>query len=133
MKHALVLCLVLAGCQSKSSSPSPSPNQKQPSTSTSTSTSTTTPVASGDPCEHVGDGVKAIWDKQVFDATDDATRMAAAKMRDMAVARLQRHCRDDGWTAEAAECIRGGSPCPGKLTAEQRQKLQADDLNKQAP
>ncbi|MGE5181929.1 MAG: hypothetical protein ACM31C_07695 [Acidobacteriota bacterium] len=128
MKHALVLCLALAACRSKTSNPSPSPKQTSPSASTSAGS-----AASTDPCEHVAEGVKAIWDRQVFEATDDATRKAAATMRDKAVARLQRHCREDGWSAEAAECIRGGSPCPGKLTPAQQQKLQADDLNKEAP
>ncbi len=139
MRFALALWIALAACQNNPSSnpspnpsPSPSPKQTSPSPSTSTSTTATAPAA-GDPCEHVGDGVKAIWDKQVADATDDATRKAASEMREKAVARLQRHCREDGWTAEAAECIRSGTPCPGKLTDAQRQKLQADDLNKQAP
>lgn len=125
------MLLALAACQSNSPSPSAGPSQKLPSTSTST---TATPATlSIDPCEHVGDGVKAIWDKQFLDASDDQTRKVVSEMREKAVARLQRHCRDDGWTAEAAECIRGGSPCPGKLTEDQRKKLQADDLNKQAP
>jgi hypothetical protein len=50
-------------------------------------------------------------------------------MRDKAVARLIRHCKDDGWSPDAIQCIRAGSPCPGKMTPEQRQKLEGDKLD----
>lgn len=83
-----------------------------------------------DPCTHVGEGVRAIWDKQVADASDDATRKGAIEMRLKAVTRLERHCHDDKWSAAAAECIRGGGRCTDKLTPEQQEKLAADNLNK---
>jgi hypothetical protein len=122
----VIAAIFVVACQS--SNPSPTPNQKPaPSTSTSTSTSTT-----GSPnCATVGEGIKAIWDKQVADADSDQTRKAAEEMREKVVARLVRHCKEDGWSEEAIQCVRGGQLCPGKLTPEQKQKLEADDLNKE--
>ena len=82
-----------------------------------------------DPCAHVGDAVRSIWDRQVRDAPDEPTKQAAQQMGDKAVARLQRHCRDDHWAPEVIQCITGGSAtCTNKMTPEQSQKLNADKL-----
>ncbi len=134
-KQRWIVAIFVVACQSNNPSPSPSPNQKpSPSATPSTSTSTSTSTTAGSPgCDTVGDGIKAIWDKQVADADSDQVRKAAMEMREKAVSRLVRHCKEDGWTDEAIQCIRAGQQCPGKLTPEQHQKLQADDLNKQAP
>jgi hypothetical protein len=82
-----------------------------------------------DPCAHVGDAVRSIWDRQVADAPDDATKQAAKQMGDKAVGRLQRHCRDDHWTPDVIQCVTGGSAaCTNKMTPEQAQKLNGDKL-----
>jgi len=127
MKRVIAAIFVVA-CQS-SNPPSPAPNQK-PATSPSTSTSTSTTAGSSN-CDVAAEGIKAIWDKQVADADSDQTRKAAMEMREKVVARLVRHCKEDGWSEEAIQCVRGGQLCPGKLTPEQKQKLEADDLNKE--
>jgi hypothetical protein len=86
-------------------------------------------VPAGDPCAGVGDGVRAVWDQQAADATDPQVKQAATDMRDKAVARLVRHCRDDGWSAAVATCVQSGqSTCTNKMTPEQKQKLEADRL-----
>jgi hypothetical protein len=82
-----------------------------------------------DPCVHVGDAVRSIWDRQVADAPDDATKQGARQMRDKAVGRLQRHCRADQWSPEVIQCVIGGSAtCTNKMTPEQAQKLNSDKL-----
>lgn len=87
------------------------------------------PAAGGDPCANVGDAVRSIWDRQVADAKDDATKQAARQMGDKAVARLQKHCRTDGWSPEVIDCVRhGGVTCTGKMTPAQVQALNADQL-----
>jgi hypothetical protein len=62
----------------------------------------------------------------VRDAEAGAERKAAEDMRHQLAGRLERHCRDDGWSVEAIDCIRSGNPCRGKLTPDQQQKLDAD-------
>ncbi len=84
------------------------------------------PANDADPCASVADGVRAIWDRQVRDAEPGPERKAAEDMRLKLASRLERHCRDDGWSREAIACIRGGNPCRGKLTPEQQTKLDAD-------
>ena len=87
------------------------------------------PAAGGDPCANVGDAVRSIWDRQVADAKDDATKQAARQMGDKAVARLQKHCRADGWSPDVIDCVRhGGVTCTGKMTPAQVQALNADQL-----
>lgn len=77
-------------------------------------------------CANVADGIRAIWDRQVRDAEAGSERAAAEEMRTKLVGRLEKHCREDGWSPEAIQCIRSGQPCRGKLTPDQQAKLEAD-------
>jgi len=87
------------------------------------------PRAGSDPCATVGDGVKAIWVRQAADATDRQSKQEALATGDKAVARLQRHCRDDHWSPEVIECVRsGGATCTNQMTPEQAQKLTGDKM-----
>src|SRR5262245_65171979 len=98
-----ILVLVL-GCQG-GSNPNPTPgNGAQPKAGPGPSAAPA-PTAG---CDTVGEGVKAIWDKQVADADNDQVRKAASEMRDKVVARLVRHCKEDGWRADAIQRMRGG-------------------------
>lgn len=124
MKHAL-LVLVLAACNEK---PTGTPVTTTGSGSAASSPTASSPAA-GDPCSAVGEAVRSIWDKQVADATDPETKKGAEQMRDKAVGRLERHCRDDHWSPDVISCVRsGGSTCTNRMTAEQAQKLTADRL-----
>jgi hypothetical protein len=73
--------------------------------------------------------VRAIWDRQVADATEPGVKQGAEAMRTKAVSRLQRHCRDDHWSPDVIQCVRaGGATCTNRMTPDQAQKLQADKL-----
>jgi hypothetical protein len=112
VKTLLLLTLLTACNQAKDSKPAPG-----------------SAAPAEDPCAHAGDAVRSIWDRQVADAPDDATKQAAKQMGDKAVARLQRHCRDDHWSPEVIQCVTGGSAtCTNKMTPEQAQKLNGDKL-----
>lgn len=130
-KLLLGACLVLAACQGKDSSKSSPNTTMNPRPRGTPEVPNAVRAADDDPCAHVGEGVRAVWDKQVAEAGDDASRKAAIDMRLKAVHRLERHCHDDKWSPAAAECVRGGGRCTDKLTPEQQKALAADDLNKQ--
>jgi hypothetical protein len=125
VKRVALLLLVLA-CQKTDAPPAAgSGNGPRPGTQLKVGPKPgATPEA--DPCARVADGIRAIWDRQVRDAEPGPERKAAEDMRHKLAGRLERHCRDDGWSVEAIDCIRSGSPCRGKLTAEQQAKLDAD-------
>jgi len=85
--------------------------------------------SASDACASVGDGVKAIWARQVADATDPQSKQEAQTTGDKAVARLQRHCRDDHWSPAVIDCVRsGGATCTTQMTPEQAQKLTSDKM-----
>jgi len=91
--------------------------------------SSSAPPSGADPCASVGDGVKAIWARQAADATDPQVKQEARTTGEKAVARLQRHCRDDRWSPAVIDCVRsGGAACTNQMTAEQAQKLTADKM-----
>ncbi len=123
----LVALLVLAAaCQSEKSPPPAAGNGPRPGTQLKLGPKPSDAVVNADPCATVADGIRAIWDRQVRDADPGPERQAAEAMRHRLAGRLERHCRDDGWSVEAIECIRGGNPCRGKLTPDQQTKLDAD-------
>jgi hypothetical protein len=122
-KLTLLVALFAACNQSR-----PSSGGSAASGAAGTSASTSAPAA-GDPCATVGEAVKSIWDSQVADATDPQVKQAAQATGDKAVARLQRHCRDDHWSPPVIDCVRsGGATCTNQMTPEQAQKLTADKL-----
>jgi len=121
LKLALLISISLVVACNDAKAPSPAAKQ---------SPATATPPAAGDPCATVGEAVRAIWDRQVADAPDADTKRGAQLMGDKAVARLQKHCRDDHWTPEVIACVRGGSAtCTNRMTPEQAQKLGGDKLD----
>ena len=55
-------------------------------------------------CAHAGDGTRAFWDGKLAGAKTEIERSLARAMLDVGPARLVRHCKADGWSAEAAAC-----------------------------
>ena len=128
MKRFALLLLLASACQKNdSTSAAGSGNGPRPGTQLKVGPK---PAEAGavaaDPCAAVADGIRAIWDRQVRDAEPGPERTAAEEMRHKLAGRLERHCRDDGWSVDAIECIRSGQPCRGKLTPDQQAKLDAD-------
>ena len=116
-----IALLFLIACQGNE------PAKTPPKTQTPTA-APAAPAATG--CDGVGEGIRAVWDKQAADATDDATKAAAKAMGDKAVARLVRHCTDDHWSADVIACVRaGGATCTSRMTPDQAGKLASDKLD----
>jgi len=114
--------LFLIACQGNEPAKQPPPPPPK------TQTPAPAPAATG--CDGVGDGIRAVWDKQAADATDDATRAAAKAMGDKAVNRLVHHCKDDHWSADVIACVRaGGATCTARMTPEQAGNLANDKLD----
>ena len=115
--------LFLIACQGNE------PAKQPPPPPAKTQTPTPAPAATGG-CDAVGDGIRAVWDKQAADATDDATRVKAKEFGDKAVNRLVRHCKDDHWSADVIACVRaGGATCTARMTPEQAGNLATDKLD----
>jgi hypothetical protein len=126
VKLALALALLTACNQTQ---PAPSKGSAATTATTGSAASSSSSSPADDPCANVGEAVKSIWDRQVADATDPQVKQAAQTMGDKAVARLQRHCRDDHWSPEVISCVRSGSStCTNKMTPDQAQKLAGDKL-----
>lgn len=80
-------------------------------------------------CVGVGDRARGAYLDQAKAAPTDVIRRFNEHLADVAPGVLERHCTDDGWTAQAIACAkRGAQNCDKTLTAAQLDKLQNDKL-----
>ncbi len=83
-------------------------------------------------CSTVSSGVKAYWTERATVAESDEERSDIAHTLAITADRLERHCKADGWSADAIICVRAvfrldDSGCMKKLTPQQAGALLMDE------
>ena len=87
-----------------------------------------TAAVEGDGCSAVGAAIEKYWDTKIAAEPSSDARLQMRKTQAVAAARLKLHCEEDGWSAEAITCVKGGGDlkaCESKLTEEQLKKIRA--------
>jgi hypothetical protein len=83
-------------------------------------------------CSTVSRGIETYWARRAAAAETEAERTEIVEATAVAAARLERHCKADGWSPEIIICVRAvfrleDSGCMKKFTPEQAGALLMDD------